>query len=114
MYSEYLGSVGLAKDFDKLWVPEDANIDTYFKAGNGRVVIPQKADDGTTIRNIKTVTDVGNATAITVNTEGKAIDRVSVSYATEEEIIAAAKAAQAHDFIMELPDGSRAEELKLQ
>ena len=79
MYSEFLGSVGLAKDFDKLWVPNEANIDSYFKVGNGRVVIPQKADDGTITRNIKTFTDVGNASAITIETDGKAIDRVSVS-----------------------------------
>ncbi len=83
LYSEFLGTDVLAKNLDRLWIPEEANVDSYFKIGDGRVVYSEKE---TLIRKIKSASDIGNATAITIDTDNKAIDKVLISYATVEEI----------------------------
>ncbi len=85
IYSEYLGTDTLAQSLDTLWSPDEANIDRYFKIGDG-IRIYNQLKDGTYIKTIGKETNSGNATAVTVDTDNKAIDRIKVSYATVDEI----------------------------
>ncbi len=70
-YSEYLGQ-NLAKELDTMWVPEEANVSSYFKMGNGL----------NSRLSYKTDKTIGNATVITVNTNNKAISKVEVACAS--------------------------------
>ncbi len=94
-----LGATGAGKSSIVNLVPR------FYDAASGRV-----RWNGVDIRNVKQsdlLADVGVVPQETVLFSGTVRDniRYGAPEASEEEVIAAAKAAQAHDFIMHLPNG---------
>jgi ATP-binding cassette subfamily B multidrug efflux pump len=80
-------------------------IPRFYDVSNGRVTI-----DGTDIRQVKQdslLANIGVVPQESVLFSGSVSDNIRYGRpdASDEEVIAAAKAAQAHDFIMELPQG---------
>ena len=80
-------------------------IPRFYDVTRGRVTI-----DGINVRSIQQdslMAQVGVALQETVLFSGSVRDNIAYGYpqASDEQVIAAAKAAQAHDFILELPEG---------
>ena len=80
-------------------------IPRFYDVADGKVLI-----DGVDVRDLKqdeVLSKIGIVPQETVLFSGSVKDNIRYGRpeATDEEVIAAAKAAQAHDFIMELPDG---------
>ncbi len=80
-------------------------IPRFYDVAEGKVLI-----DGVDVRDLKqdeVLSKIGIVPQETVLFSGSVRDNIRYGRpeATDEEVIAAAKAAQAHDFIMELPDG---------
>ncbi len=94
-----LGSTGSGKSTLVNLVPR------FYEASEGRILI-----DGIDIRDIKKSSLLANIAVVpqeTILFTGTVRENIAYGKpgATDEEIIAAAKAAQAHDFISELPQG---------
>ena len=82
-YSELL-SERIKRNLDELWYPKEANVSSYFKLAPDSIRLYYNADQVT--KEIKKDSTLGRATAINIDAEGKAVEKVSVSYATASDL----------------------------
>ncbi len=101
-YSEYI-SQRIKTNLSDMWYPAEANVSSYFKLAPNSLRAYYKSDK--TTKALEKVSTLGRASTITIDTDDKAIEKVTVNYATTSDLQKMGGVAYDKYIIQETKDG---------